>query len=102
MIIDADPEKSELLVVPVSDQAKAPQWLGELPPVPAEVARDIGRLRWLIAEDLKLIESSKLEKSFDQIKNLGLLIFFLKYSIDRLIYCKVSLVKFFDLILLFL
>ena len=63
MIIDADPEKSELLVVPVSDQAKAPQWLGELPPVPAEVARDIGRLRWLIAEDLKLIESSKLENS---------------------------------------
>ena len=39
MIIDADPEKSELLVVPVSDQAKAPQWVGELPPVPAEVAR---------------------------------------------------------------
>ncbi len=63
MIIDADPEKSELLVVPVSDQAKAPQWLGELPPVPAEVARDIGRLRWLIAEDLKLIESSKLANS---------------------------------------
>ena len=63
MIIDADPEKSELLVVPVSDQAKAPQWVGELPPVPAEVARDIGRLRWLIAEDLKLIGVSELENT---------------------------------------
>ncbi len=52
MIIDADPEKSELLVVPVSDQAKAPQWVGELPPVPSDIARDIGRLRGLIAEDL--------------------------------------------------
>ena len=63
MIIDADPEKSELLVVPVSDQAKAPQWVGELPPVPADVARDIGRLRWLIAEDLKLIGVSELENT---------------------------------------
>ena len=54
MIIDADPEKSELLVVPASDQAKAPQWVGELPPVPAEVAREIGRLRELIALDLGL------------------------------------------------
>ena len=54
MIIDADPEKSELLVVPASDQAKAPQWVGELPPVPAEVAREIGKLRELIAVDLGL------------------------------------------------
>jgi len=58
MIIDADPEKSELLVVPVSDQAKAPQWVGELPPVPADVSRDIGRLRWLIATDLNLLEDT--------------------------------------------
>jgi len=54
MIIDADPEKSELLVVPVSDQAKAPQWVGELPPVPPDIARDIGRLRGLIAEEFKI------------------------------------------------
>ena len=52
MIIDADPEKSELLVVPVSDQAKAPQWVGELPPVPPDIARDIGRLRGMIANDM--------------------------------------------------
>jgi ATP-dependent Lhr-like helicase len=56
MIIDADPEQSELLVTPVSDHGKAPQWLGELPPVPPQVARDIGRLRRLIAEDLGLVE----------------------------------------------
>ena len=67
MIIDADPEKSELLVVPVSDQAKAPQWVGELPPVPADVARDIGRLRWLIANDLKLVEPEpKTTKALDK------------------------------------
>jgi ATP-dependent Lhr-like helicase len=57
MIIDADPEKSELLVVPVSDQAKAPQWVGELPPVPPDIARDIGRLRQLIADDLNMEHS---------------------------------------------
>ena len=62
MIIDADPEKSELLVVPASDQAKAPQWVGELPPVPADVAREIGKLRELIAVDLGLqdLENSTL------------------------------------------
>ena len=59
MIIDADPEKSELLVVPASDQAKAPQWVGELPPVPADVAREIGKLRELVAEDLDLISVDK-------------------------------------------
>ncbi len=58
MIIDADPEKSELLVVPASDQAKAPQWVGELPPVPAEVAREVGKLRQLIADDLGLLPNS--------------------------------------------
>jgi len=63
MIIDADPEKSELLVVPASDQAKAPQWVGELPPVPAEVARQIGKLRELIATDLGLITISNQDSS---------------------------------------
>ncbi len=57
MIIDADPEQSELLVTPVNDQGKAPQWLGELPPVPPQVARDIGHLRHLIAHDLGLVEA---------------------------------------------
>ncbi len=71
MIIDADPEKSELLVVPVSDQAKAPQWVGELPPVPADVARDIGRLRWLIAKDLNLVEANN--QNAREIDKFGLL-----------------------------
>ena len=44
-IVDADPEQSELLVIPTKDVAQAPTWLGELPPVPQEVGRDIGRLR---------------------------------------------------------
>ena len=38
IVVDADPEQSELLVAPVSDQGHAPQWVGELPPTPAEVA----------------------------------------------------------------
>ncbi|MAJ01379.1 MAG: hypothetical protein CMA10_03120 [Euryarchaeota archaeon] len=55
MIVDADPEQAELLVAPVNDHAKAPQWLGELPPVPAGVARDVGYLRQLIANDIGLL-----------------------------------------------
>ena len=51
LIIDADPEKVELLVAPVSDQGQAPVWSGELPPTPAEVAREIGHLRGLVAEE---------------------------------------------------
>jgi len=67
MIIDADPEKSELLVVPVSDQAKAPQWVGELPPVPPDIARDIGRLRGLIAEEFEIYsaENNGVEQEID-------------------------------------
>ena len=57
MIIDADPEQSELLVTPVSDQANAPQWVGELPPVPKAIARDIGRLRGLVAMDIGAYET---------------------------------------------
>ena len=50
-IIDADPEKSELLVAPVSDISTAPVWAGELPAVPADIAREVGNLRMVIAED---------------------------------------------------
>jgi len=64
LIVDADPEQSELLVTPVNDHAKAPHWLGELPPVPATVARDVGRLRHLIAADIGLIPSPQ-EPDFD-------------------------------------
>ncbi len=66
MIIDADPEKSELLVIPASDQAKAPQWVGELPPVPADVAREIGKLRELIANDLGLLDSNDTQQPLDR------------------------------------
>lgn len=60
-IIDADPEKEELLVAPVGDQGTAPVWSGELPPTPPEVAREIGRIRALVAEELGWIppESAK-------------------------------------------
>ena len=55
LIVDADPEQSELLVAPVKDHGSAPHWLGELPPVPETVAREVGYLRQLIAEDLGLL-----------------------------------------------
>ncbi len=51
-VIDADPEKEELLVTPVNDQGTAPIWSGEVPPTPANVAREIGRLRHLLAVDV--------------------------------------------------
>ncbi len=54
IVIDADPERNELLVAPVSDQGHAPQWVGELPPTPADISREVGRLRRLIAQDLSL------------------------------------------------
>ena len=62
VVVDADPEQSELLVAPVSDQGHAPQWVGELPPTPAEVARESGRLRRLFAIDLGLIEDEDVEQ----------------------------------------
>lgn len=65
LIIDADPEQSELLVAPVSDRAQAPRWTGELPPVPKAIGRDIGRLRQLIADDLQLFEY-EMNANFDE------------------------------------
>ncbi|MGY8745040.1 MAG: DEAD/DEAH box helicase [Candidatus Poseidoniales archaeon] len=59
IVIDADPEKSELLVAPVSDQGHAPQWVGELPPTPAVIARESGRLRRLFAIDLGLMQDEE-------------------------------------------
>ena len=61
IVVDADPEQSELLVAPVSDQGHAPQWVGELPPTPADIARESGRLRRLIALDLGLVEDDEKE-----------------------------------------
>ena len=51
------PEQRQNLVAPVSDHGKAPQWLGELPPVPESVATDVGYLRHLIAHDLGLLQA---------------------------------------------
>ena len=62
IVVDADPEQSELLVAPVSDQGHAPQWVGELPPTPADVAREAGRLRRLFAIDLGLMEDEKVDQ----------------------------------------
>ena len=44
-IVDADPEQEELLVIPVKDTGEVPVWSGELPPVPIEVATEVGQLR---------------------------------------------------------
>mgnify|MGYP003332374472 FL=1 len=55
LIVDADPEQNELLVSPVKDHASAARWMGELPPVPPSVAREVGYLRHLLAHDLGLL-----------------------------------------------
>ena len=62
IVVDADPEQNELLVAPVSDQGHAPQWVGELPPTPADVAREAGRLRRLFAIDLGLMEDEEVNE----------------------------------------
>ena len=49
-IVEANPEKTELLVAPVGSGGTAPVWSGELPPVPAEIAREVGALRRAIRE----------------------------------------------------
>ena len=49
-IVEANPEKTELLVAPVGSGGTAPVWSGELPPVPAEIAREVGALRRVIRE----------------------------------------------------
>ena len=49
-IVEANPEKSELMVAPVGKGGIAPVWSGELPPVPAEIAREVGGLRRVIRE----------------------------------------------------
>jgi len=53
LVVDADPEREELLVTPVSDVGSAPHWVGELPPTPRGIAQDIGRLRRAILDDIK-------------------------------------------------
>ena len=62
IIVDADPEQNELLVAPISDQGHAPHWVGELPPTPADIAREAGRLRRLFAIDLGMMKDEKVDK----------------------------------------
>jgi len=61
-IIEADPEKSELIVAPVGKGGNAPVWSGELPPVPAEIAREVGQLRRSILELATGVESKSVEQ----------------------------------------
>ncbi len=49
-MVDADPERSEVLVAPVSDPGHAPVWSGELPPVPAVIAREVGSMRHAVSD----------------------------------------------------
>ena len=55
VIVDADPEQTELLVTPAKDLGQAPHWVGELPPTPESVAMEIGHLRKLVARDFGFI-----------------------------------------------
>lgn len=58
-IVDADPEQEELLVAPTKETGEAPVWAGELPPVPKEVAREVGKLRRSTAINLGAIEDDE-------------------------------------------
>ena len=58
-IVDADPEQNELVVAPVSQLGSAPVWSGELPPVPSDVAIEVGRLRRRV---LDLLDSTPTER----------------------------------------
>ncbi|MEC9146568.1 MAG: DEAD/DEAH box helicase, partial [Candidatus Thermoplasmatota archaeon] len=48
-IVDADPDQEEILVIPINDSGEVPVWSGELPPVPIEVAMEVGMLRRSVA-----------------------------------------------------
>lgn len=55
-IVDADPDQEEILVIPIKDSGEVPVWSGELPPVPMEVAKEVGVLRRSIAVAIGAIE----------------------------------------------
>ena len=55
-IVDADPDQEEILVIPIKDSGEVPVWSGELPPVPMEVAKEVGMLRRSIAVAIGAIE----------------------------------------------
>tara|TARA_B100001173_G_scaffold83597_1_gene71462 strand:+ start:22357 stop:25311 length:2955 start_codon:yes stop_codon:yes gene_type:complete len=55
-IVDADPDQEEILVIPIKDSGEVPVWSGELPPVPLEVAMEVGMLRRSIAVAIGAID----------------------------------------------
>ena len=55
-IVDADPDQEEILVIPIKDSGEVPVWSGELPPVPMEVAKEVGVLRRSIAVAIGAME----------------------------------------------
>ena len=61
-IVEANPEKTELLVAPVGSGGTAPVWSGELPPVPAQIAREVGALRRVIRELATGEENEEMEQ----------------------------------------
>jgi ATP-dependent Lhr-like helicase len=65
VVVEADPDRSELLVAPVTEQGSAPEWMGELPPVPAGVAREVGGLRLAIARENEWFLPPADETQFD-------------------------------------
>ena len=65
-IVDADPEQEELLVAPIKETGEAPVWSGELPPVPKEVAREVGKLRRAVAISIGAIEDDNSVIPFDE------------------------------------
>ena len=66
IIVDADPEQNELLVAPVKSHGKAPVWVGEIPPVPQNIAQRVGRFRRLLAQSVDVTYPEQQPKSIDK------------------------------------
>tara|TARA_Y100001970_G_scaffold53658_2_gene67974 strand:- start:9097 stop:12090 length:2994 start_codon:yes stop_codon:yes gene_type:complete len=66
MIVDADPEKNELLVSPIKDTGEAPVWSGELPPISLDIALEVGKLRRTVASTFSDISSDPEDIPLDQ------------------------------------
>jgi len=65
-IIDADPEVEILSVAPAKEQGTAPVWSGEIPPVPSEVANEVGMLRRVAASSVGAYEMLEGDRPFSE------------------------------------